>query len=154
MLKKLFFGSLIISLIIISSCSTVNISSISAKAVALSTPGPKMRILGHFHESVRYWFTIGGLVNLNEPDVDAIFMKEMLKYNGDGICNLHLKDQFGATDILISLGVGIGGYLVGYSASSGTDQEKATSASLGMSLADLLISSRTLYLEGDIYKLE
>jgi hypothetical protein len=154
MLKKLFISSLIISLIIINSCSTIDVTSISSKAIALSIPGSKVKILGHFHESVRYWFTIGGLVNLNKPDIDEIFMKQLLRYNGDGICNLHLKDQYGGTDILISLGVGLGGYLVGYSASNGTENEKAVSASLGTSVAGLLVSSRTLYLEGDVYKLE
>jgi hypothetical protein len=151
MFKKIFVFSLLIGILSLYSCSTVEVGAITSKTVKISSPAPDEKVVGHFHESVRFWFTIGGLINLNEPDFNEIFAEQMLKYNGDGICNLNLKDQYGGTDILISIGVQFGGYLVGMS-SGKDDNDKALNGTMFSTLAGLLISSRTLYLEGDVIK--
>ena len=151
MFKKILVLTLLLGILCLYSCETIEVGSLTSKTIKLTMPDPDMKVVGHFDESVRFWFTIGGLVNLNEPDFEEIFAEQILKYNGDGICNLKLKDQFGGNDILISLGVYAGGYIVGSSMGS-KSEDKAVNASLFGSIAGLLLSSRTLYLEGDVYR--
>jgi hypothetical protein len=133
---------------------------VSSKQISLTKPVENAKIVGHFKESVRYWYTLGGLINIYQPDLDKVFAEKLLKFNGDAVCNLKLKDQFGAVDFLITLGVGGTSYLVGYWIGyanhtgnfTGPDFTGYVFGSLFTVITGFLISSRTLYLEGDVFR--
>lgn len=152
MFKKVLLIALILVSFLFTACETVTVELRNKQLITTNPVQGNNRIIGHFKEDVRYWFTIGGLVNLNHPDLDNIVASQLLKYDGDGVCNLKIVDQYSGTDILISIGTGIAGYLIGTSATSGSDSQKAQAGTLGISLGGFLLSSRTLFLEGDIYK--
>jgi hypothetical protein len=145
---------IVLALLFNTSCTTIQIdTSIHDKVVALSPlPGSNYDILGSFSEEVRIFFTINGLLRLNEVETNYIVNNAVNRYKGDGVVNLRVKDQYNGIDILLNIGLSAGGYLLG-TMLGGSDVYMATIAgSIGSSAAVFFLQSRTVTLSGDVFK--
>jgi hypothetical protein len=152
---KFAFAAVLVGALFLS-CTTVEIESALPNASVSLTPIPEAdyEIVGRFDEDVKVFFTINGLITLSEVDVDAILSREINRYDGDGVVNLKITDEFSGTDILLQIGLGAGGYVVG-SLLAGPDPYVSSAAgTAGASVAQFFLQSRTVTLSGDVYSLE
>ncbi len=161
MLKRVLPLCIAVLLILsLSSCYTVSLQSNTAAPVDLTSLNivDDYRIVGHFEETTRVSFSIGGLVKLQEVDIDSIIEKNLRKYNGDAVINVRLKTEMGVTDQLINFGLATAGYLLGSSTVDTSTYEGAVlSMSRGTTIASLvpfLYSTRTVTISGDIIRIK
>lgn len=152
--KILFLLSALV--LAVSACSTVDIESqLTDKVVAMS-PIPSSvehRIVGNFSEELRVFYTINGLVPLSQVEVDKAITTAVNKYGGDGASNVRIVDQLSGIDILIQAGLGIGGYLIGALLSSDPTYS-AVYGTIGGSVMQFFVQSRTVTVSGDVFRLE
>ena len=144
----------------LSSCYTVSLQSNAAAPVDLTSLNivDDYRIVGHFEETARVSFSIGGLVKLQDVDIDSIVEKNLRKYNGDAVINVKLKTELGVTDQLISCGLGFaGGLLASSTVDTSTYEGTALSVSRGATIGSLLTflySTRTVTISGDVIRIK
>ncbi|MCK5817452.1 MAG: hypothetical protein KAH15_05560 [Candidatus Marinimicrobia bacterium] len=140
-------GILLFSLVLLfTGCSTVSLNSNLAYPISMTREiSEEYNIVSHFEVNQKAFFTLGGLITLKEIEFDQLVNAEIIRYNGDGAVNVKIVDQYNATDRLINVGLSTAGVLIGYATAGSTN-------SLWGSILPLLVSSRTVTVEGDIIK--
>jgi len=134
---------------LLTSCASMNFESSSRDLITLSSVDKSnYEVVGHFREEVRVFFTLAGLITLQQPEVDKIVRRYVIQYGGDGVANLTIRTETGVWDYLVSLGIGLSTGLL-LSASAGS-YATVTTFSTGVSLGSLLLTSRTAILEGNV----
>ena len=142
--------------LLLGSCTSIDIESQVTDHVVAITPIPDEidhKIVGSFREELRVYFTVNGLIPVSRLEIDKTVRQAIQRYKGDGVANLHVNDQYGGIDILIQMGLGVGGYLLGYFISPDPKYAGVT-GSLGASTAQFFLQSRTVTVSGDVFKLE
>ena len=147
-MKKLL-ASALVTVLLLSSCTSMNFESSSREPITLSSVDKtQYQVVGHFRDEVRVFFTLGGLLTLNQPEVDKITQRYVNQYGGDGVSNLTIRTEAGVWDYLVSLGVGLGTGLVLSANADYYDSSAAFTA--GVSIGSFFLSSRTAILEGNV----
>lgn len=137
---------ILVVLVLFAGCSTISLESNLAYPVSMTKEiSDEYSIISHFEIEQKAFFTVGGLITFKDVEFDRLVNNEVTRYNGDGAVNVKIVDQQNATDILIDFGLSLGGSLIGYAVTGSTD------GLLGM-LLPLVISSRTVTIEGDVIK--
>ncbi|MCX6155477.1 MAG: hypothetical protein NT007_15100 [Candidatus Kapabacteria bacterium] len=144
--QKLFI-LLLLSSFLLMSCGSINVKKFEARQDLFSKNIEGKKIIGHFKERVGYWYALLTLVQLNDPDIEKILTEKIILNSADGICNLKINDRFLGSDFFIGLLFGSPGFLIGYH----YNIEKAILYSF---VTTSIISTRTLVIEGDLYKNE
>ncbi len=147
---------IIVVVFFLSSCLSIDIESkINDKIVSMTPLSEEIEhtIVGSFYKELRAYFTLNGLIKMSQLEIDSVIKSEIDRYNGDGVVNLRINDKFGGIDILIQFGIGAGGYLIG-ALIAPDPRLSASYGSIGVSIGQLILQSRTVTISGDIVKID
>jgi len=143
--KKGLFVLIVIA-VLFTGCSTISLNSDLNYPISMTNEiSNQYNIITHFEVEQKAFFTIGGLITFKDVEFDKLVNAEVQRYHGDGAINVKIVDQQNATDILINVGLSLGGSLIGYAATGNAN-------SLLGSILPFFLSSRTVTVEGDIIK--
>ena len=138
----------------LNSCTSIEVDSYSKKyRINYSTDQTDIRIVGHFNETIRCWFLFNGAMPMTKPKLDELFAEQILKFKGDGVTNLRIKSQYKVLDYVIKALFDLTGIYIGAAAADPYSRSWENSLK-GFIIADLLISTRTLEIQGDVIKYE
>jgi hypothetical protein len=145
--------------VLLSGCTTINLESSFSQPTSLTNAvGKEYTIVGRFHREVRVFFTLNAGVRLTDTnaELDRALSQEVRWHNGDGVVNLRVKVEQDPIDLLVSsAGVFLAPIVLLWGADAhspipGSWVWPATAAALVA--PPFLLQTRTLTLEGDVFK--
>jgi hypothetical protein len=110
-------------------------------------------VVHHFRVRTSAWF-VGRVITLSNPKVERIVEQQLRRNNGDAVVNLKINGRDTFLDFLTPIGAGLAADALYYFALSNDEVEEvrilSTSAVAG--LVGVLVSSRTVFVEGDVVR--
>ena len=148
MAKVRVIALVLVGVLLVSSCMTVNMEAQGEVPVSMSGEREReYRVLRRFEETDHAWFTLWDLVTVDDAEVQEVVQEVVQDAGGDAAINVAIEGQTTFVDGLIPVGVGIGVGLIG----------SAINPFVGPSLASLgaaMVTRRTFTVTGDVIAYE
>ena len=110
MKEKLLTFIIIVSLVSLTlSCESVIYETHSSDTfVSLTTPNniDDYEVVGELKYNTKAIFLIAQLITIKDSEIDKAINKQVNKFDGDGVINLKIHEQYDIVDVVISLFAG------------------------------------------------
>ena len=151
-MKSKTIAILLVTLLAVSSCMTVDLSVDTAEPISMTGETEKnYRVVRHFEKPHKAWFTLFDLVTTKNPDINATIESEIRKADADAIINLEVTGQTTVLDGLIPIAMTVAGTYLGYVLAPDLLLGPTYGTILG-SIAGALLSARTYTVSGDVIR--